>query len=429
MTTRMAYALPRIQKRNRLSSYYPALYWIGLILGVYYRFAEVYIAIVFAIVFIFNIRNVRILSTESSKTWSPFLLYYLFATLIGFGFGTVGLAAFVEFFLKYLAMPFTVYFLLPRDFAQLSKPAKMIRSFIVISAVYGLIESIIGHNYLYEFITIPNKQWIIQMNSAGNYQCSSIYLHYGYYGFALLLCWIMLDVFPFKKAWAQRLSQLLVIEQLLACQSRIAWIAFVVVLLMQFLLKKPIVSKKGTIVVYIAGFVVLFLLIDPGFFKNGLGFISDRFSSLFSYGLSDGSLGQRLGTLMNWPIYFSNNVFAGIFGTGYASVNGLYLHDYSMFTGYSTVDSEITVYLIEVGVVGFLVLVFAVGRTLLQPACSSRYSLLTKLVIAAGMVEGITLDFVSNNVVFGLFIIALILGLKGQELSKQTGSPAAESLL
>ena len=395
------------------------LYWMGLIFGTYCGFAEIYVFVLFAVVVVLKFGVIINTTNKMAAYWFPFVAYYLFVTLAGLALGSVTLIKLAEFILKYCFIPMTVYFLLPSTSLQLDKAGHFLRNLILVTVAYGLVESILGHNYIDELIPKKIGVWVSSMNLLGTYQCSSIYLHYSYYGFVLIAEWLLLCKYPLKYIVMHRIAQVLVIEQILVCQSRIAWISFICILMFKMLFgSKTFDFKKGVLPLLVLSACLFCLIFDSTIIYRIFTYIGGRFSNVFKYGFSDGSVGQRLGTLLNWGEYFKKYPNEGLFGTGYSSVNGLYLLNYSMFAGFSTVDCEFTVYLVETGVIGFALAIFAVGKSFQHRAGNTEWVFFTKCTLVLVLSEAATLDLVSNNIIFSLFMILFLMGAKGAYLPR-----------
>lgn len=399
---------------------YP-IFFVGLMLATYLGFGEYFIlafGVCLGLCCLKNKPNLKeIVKLDGFKC---FIGYYVIISTIGLINNYVNLKDYLELGLKYILIPLIIFFSIPRKESQRISMLTILKGIIFISAIYGFIESAIKYNYMSNIVQIESRACMETMNGATNYQPYSFFLHYNYYGCVLILGLILGKYLPYKNKLINLAYWSIVLEQILVCQSRICWVATVVVLLIEISQiaiqilqgKKEIRDVKFKILIILGVFFCI-LIIRPSFFSNLIEFISDRFSRLWVYGLEDGSLGQRVGTLMNWFPYFSKNIIIGIFGSGYNSIINGFMTEYSYFSGYSTADCQLTVYLVETGIIGVLIISFAIieflkQKTSLSPD-RSLISKIGKIGIIAYIVESFTLDIVSNNIVLSLIVLMILI--------------------
>lgn len=335
------------------------IFFIGLIIAIYRGISEEYILLCFLISMLIKGKmNTDLRMKNQSKYIIIFIMYYLFSTILGVLMKYTEFSYIFRYTILMVVLPLTVSNMMTLKANSLVTSLQDMRNFIIIAAMFGLFESIVMNNFLYRFMVIDARSWIISMNSTiRTYQPSSFFLHYTYYASILITGIVLALVFPFKRKFVQRAVLLLLIEQVFAAQSRICWIAFVAIVIMYPFIFGKIehmkVSRKFIrVLAFIAVCLLILVLIQPSFFQKLMASISDRFSSLFVYGMQEGSLGQRIGTLLNWPRYFSRNVLEGIVGTGYGSTEINFLASYSYFAGYSTADCQYLNLLVDTGIIG-----------------------------------------------------------------------------
>ena len=414
-----------MNKNINIKSFLFPIFWLGLIITTYMSVSAIYILISFILTLFYiiykkkyKINNIKI------SWWIIFVSYYFLISCIGLINRNLDFKMLVEFGIKYVIIPVIIICLIPKKEEHFKKTIAILKGVIIFTAVYGLIESIFKFNPLANIIMISPKNWIFAMNDSDNYQCSSIFLHYNYYGVVLLIGWALDSVFPFKYKKIDIVYKLLIIEQILVCQSRICWIAFLILILIDLikLIKEKKLSNKNKKALLIMAVIAIIIIVINPFFINKLGdFISSRFSNLFKYGFKDGSLGQRLGTLMNWPEYFKVNIVQGIFGTGYKSIMTNYMNQYSYFPGYSTADCMWTIFLVEVGIVGTILSIIWTVRMIVFKGEICHNELKNKAIIILIIIAN-TLDIVANNIILVLLYFLIIQVTISENIEKNDSS-------
>lgn len=400
------------------------IFFIGLILTLYQGYSNVYLLMVAVLVTAWKLKksNFQIV-LYNDPVYIPFCIfiaYYFATTLVGIALGSASVATMIEFIEKYFLLPVIIIELLPEDYEGLCKVLASLRNFIVVCAIYGLITQLSRHNYLADtnIVQISNKAWFQMENGATNYQSSSIFLHYSYYSFVLLFGYLLVHELPLKNTLYQRIIQILLIEQLLASQSRMAWITFLMLIIL-FVIQynKKMSAKSISKYAIVFALILVVIVVDSSVVDNLLQFISNRFSNIFVYKFNDDSFGQRIGTLQNFTKYMSLKPIAAIFGTGYMSVTGYYLKNFSYFIGYSTTDNLLTSYLVEVGIFGTIILILSIVHFFAYKCPHKNlYTYLSKTSLYIFILESSTLDLVSNTIMFALFLIFFVLGYKVKEI-------------
>ena len=349
------------------------LFWIGLTLATYMNFFNIYIIGVLSLVLIkiFSIKRCSKSYRIQVSWWKLFVIYYFFISTIGVIKEYLDIKDLVEFIIKYICFPIIIINIIPKDKDDIKKLLIILKNIIFFAAIYGLIESIIKYNLLANIIVIEN----------------------------------IIDLFyPYKKTITSNIYKVLIIEQIVVCQSRICWIAFAFLILYRMIKSKKINNRKIQFFIISMFIILVFIIFEPSFFNKFGTFFLKRFSRIWKYGFNDGSLGQRLGTLMNWPSYFKENIIRGIYGTGYQSVTKYYMQNYSFFKGYSTVDCEWTVFLVETGIVGFIIFLI----TIIKNFTKCNVEEIKKYIIIAFVIEATTLDLVANNTILVLIIFFIV---------------------
>lgn len=341
------------------------------------------------------------------KIYALFCMYYIVVSFVGILLTNVKTIKLMENICMYIGFPLYVNFCLPRKKKSLYKSMIVFRNFIIISALYGLIEQLIKYNPLSRYISNKAVSWLLLFEQSENFQCSSLYLHYNYYGCILVFAYILLSYFPIKNRLLNIVAKLLLLEQLLFCQSRMSWITFFVVFFIKTIISHKITQKSIQNIIICIFVVAFFLLFFPSALARITNLVYVRFLGIFMHGMNDGSLGQRLGTLFNWLDYVKNNTAIALIGSGYQSINKVYLPEYSYFKGYSTADCMITTYLVETGIVGMFLICFFLAKKMLKKHKNEDCSF---YFIMLFLMEGLTLDLVSNYYIFFIIVCSFFVG-------------------
>ena len=154
--------------------------------------------------------------------------------------------------------------------------------------------------------------------------------------------------------------------------------------------------------------VFFIILLNPDLIINFLHTIIKRFSTLFIYGFDDGSLGQRVGTLMNWPKYFHKNNIQGLFGSGFNTIDNVFLNEYSYFRGYMTADCQYVSLLIETGVLGLFIFLYSFVKVYFKSSKLTSSGIFLKLLLVSYAIQCITYD-ITTYFIFIPFLWGVVL--------------------
>lgn len=391
----------------RIRKYHLSIFLILLLLSTYLSLGEEFVLVVFVISITFMYKGKIAIPKGSFKI---FIYYYAVVTTAGLLMGKLNIKSFIEFFLRYMCTPFIVFALIPDKFQERIDTLRSIRSFIGISAIYGTIEYSLHYNPIVKILKISAKRWLEAMNISDIYQPSSFFLHYNFYACMLLSGIIITIVFPYKKRTLNILFYSLIITQLLLVQSRICWIAGTILLFYHVLSRKHLSIKHVSRMTMIIISFFVFILIKPVVLIKLINAIKIRFAPIFKYGFEYGSLGQRVGTLMNWPKYAIDSPIKGLFGTGFNS-SSLYLKNFSYFQGYSTADCQWTTYLVECGLLGTIILIAAMLHFMKMNKRNSLFYL-SKLGLLTYFILSFTFDVVGTSFVFIPLIVYIGVSVK-----------------
>ena len=392
--------------KDRIFVFYFILFLVSTYLGVSQYFLVIFFFLCLFYALCFNTRIFTIFNRFHFSFSFIFIFYYILISLLNCLIGNIDFKDFANAIIKYILMPLSIIFLTPGTSNGRSHLFKALKSFLLLSLLYGIVETIIGFNFIDNILRIGNeRRQDSHINNGGLYQPSSFFLHYSYYAFVLNILWAINWDCPCKKTTTNILLDLGIVFQILMCQSRINWFCFGFLLLFQYytILKRKEFKKAKIIAIY---FVILLVIVFILFGDKLIDFVVTRFGRIFEYGMQDGSVGQRVGTFLNFGDYISNNIGYGLFGSGFNGVEK-YLLDYSYFPGYDTADSQFTVFLVDIGVVGTLIGVIAFIRLFLHN--DSKYFVFKKMLLLIVLINFITLDLFSNGLLIMLVYQGCIL--------------------
>lgn len=330
-----------------------------------------------------------------------FLVYYFLITLAGVIMGYTELMSLAKFIIEFCGILYCVSSALDLDNVDnYNRTLNDLRNFIIVSAIFGTYETIVRFNPLTNIVVAVD--WLNAMNAYSiiRYQPSSFYLHYTYYAFFLLFGLIILLKYPYKNKIINLSAYCILIEQLFFSQSRMGWITFVILMLCYWVINTNLASKVKRKHIYCV--CVLFLVtlvtivIKPEVLEVVNNTIIKRFSSIKTYGMADGSLGQRLGTLLNYPDYVSKYPIRAFVGTGFQSIEKAFLHEYSYFKGYVTADNQYLELIVESGIVGFIIFVCSIMQFLKKGwDKKDDISVFCKIAFLLLFIQGITYSLTS----------------------------------
>ncbi|RSJ04377.1 O-antigen ligase family protein [Streptococcus mitis] len=392
----------RLSQKSRMGVYLLLSFWF--IIGVaYYR--NFNLTIILPLFFLVVLQ--RILSKQFTfyiKKQNIFLIlfvaYYSFVSFL-FLKSTPSLTNFV---IRYILLP-TIAF----GSTSLYINTKRIKLFfigcmkylIILFALFGIYEWRAKYNPIGSFITTGATNWIKRMNEFANivYYPSSFFTHYTYFAYVLLVGWLLSLIFPSNNKLFDYSYKGTILFALMISQSRMAWITFVIITMIHYFF----FAKKVKISWLISVPIVFIVLNISGFINKIVELVSSRFDRVISLGYSDGSFGQRFGTLQNVIPYMSEHPIKAIIGGGYGSALFDFLPQYSYYFGFQTTDSVLTTYLIEVGIIGCLLLFIALFIYISSIDKTNSFNKLTILLLVMTLIEMFFFDFFANNITLFLF--------------------------
>lgn len=331
-----------------------------------------------------------------------FVGYYLFISFIFFK----GVPLFTNLIIRYIMLPYIAFYWTGISLDTVEKKNYFIscmKWLIFVCSVFGIYEWNTRYNPIAGFIVTGAADWIARMNKFAQvvYYPSSFFAHYTYFAYVLLIGWIFGLVFPFKNRILDYGYKSIIIFALLVSQSRMSWIAFVVITVFYILISVRKVGLTGIFGIPMA----VFALVASGILEQAASLISERFSRLFALGYSDGSLGQRFGTLENVLPYMAEHPVKAVIGGGYGSAVVDFLPKYSYFFGFQTTDSMLTTYLIEAGIFGLLIFLVGIVTYIFYLDNNDVYDRSIMLLLIMTLIEMFFFDFFANNITLFLFFM------------------------
>ena len=394
--------------------YFLPIYWSLLILTTYMGLGEVFLLLVTIPVGLYILKKHSYSMKWKTNNYAIYFVgYYIISSIFGVVLGNLDVKNFAELIIKYIFIPTTIYYLIPTRNAENINMLKLFKNIIFCSIIYGLIESLIKYNFIFNIISSDLTSLSLNTGNSRFYQPSSFFLHYNYYGCVLILG-LIIDIFiPYSNIIINLIFKTLLVEQIFMCQSRISWIATCVILIVRILFYWKLTYTSIKLAMFCVLSTAFIIIFDTSIFTTISNFIVDRFSRLWIYGFADGSFGQRVGTLINWLTYFKNNIIEGCLGTGYHSASGKFLEQYSYFAGFSTVDCQLTVYLVETGILGVLILTLAIIKIFREKIEESTDAKIINYIARIGIIgylcESLTLDIASNNIIIFLIMMMFVM--------------------
>lgn len=291
------------------------------------------------------------------------------------------------------------------------------KSLVILFSLFGIYEWRAKYNPIGSFITTGAANWVKRMNEFANvvYYPSSFFTHYTYFAYVLLVGWLLSLIFPSKNKLFDYSYKGTVLFALIISQSRMAWITFVIITMIHyfFFVKKVKIS-------WLISIPIVFIVLNiSGVINKIVELVSSRFDRVISLGYSDGSFGQRFGTLQNVIPYMSEHPIKALIGGGYGSALFDFLPQYSYYFGFQTTDSVLTTYLIEVGIIGSLLLFIALFIYISSIDKTNSFNKLTILLLVMTLIEMFFFDFFANNIT--LFLFYMVWGVMAARTDDELG--------
>ena len=410
----------RLSQRSRLITYMIFSLWI--IIGVaYYRNMNLTLILpMFVLVLIHRIlsKGLIIQLNKNSLYLVLFVAYYIFISGAFFRSS----ASFTNLLIRYVMLPTVAVYVASLLVVNGNKSklffVQCLKSFVMFFALFGIYEWIVRHNPISSFISTGAAEWINRMNEFSHivYYPSSFFTHYTYFAYVLLVGWLLGLSFPSKNKVFDYLYKGTVLFALIVSQSRMAWITFIAIMVIYYLF----FARKARLTWVIGTPIVAIALYVTGIVGRVVALVSTRFSRIFSMGFSDGSLGQRFGTLQNVSPYMAERPLKALIGGGYASTVYDFLPKYSFFAGFQTTDSMLTTYLVEAGIIGSVLLTVGLVIYLISLDTKEPFDRFIFLFLVMTLIEMFFFDFFANNIT--LFLFYMVWGVMAARVGIKTKS-------
>jgi len=386
-------------KKRHFSDYIFTFFFIGMLISTYLALGEEYLVVCFACALFELVKKGKIKS-GIKRIWLLFVIYYLILTFIGIINGNTEIKDLLEFIIQY-PMMITILIVITRETSSMNASMSIFKVFLFFTAIFGLIEAVLRKNILPSLFSAPVMERIANMNmKTSGYQASSVFLHYTFFGIALLVGLAINMIYPFKHKWMNVVFFILFILDLYFTKSRTSWFSLL------FLLFYDLCAKgKMTRKMVIRGFAIiasatLLMGVFYNKFQAIFANIYDRFAVIVRYGFEYGSFGQRFGTMMRIPEYIFEHPLQGFIGTGFGSIKEVFLNGYSYFD-YGVADNQLTTFTIEVGVFGTIIVILGIA---LYFKDNKRKRSLSRYIMIIMLIASITLDVIGT-----IYITALVL--------------------
>lgn len=395
------------EKKSITNLLFPCFWIITMFLiysgkqGIYY--GVLLLLSLFLIIILLNKDGRRIINKNYYMLFL-FVIYYFIITLINGSFYSTFLVT-----TKYFSYAIIIIYLL-RSTSNIKSSLMILKTLILFSSIYGIIEYISSYNFMVNYVKISSSEWIQVMNNLPSelYKPSSFFLHYNYFSYIAVVSFCISLNIKYSSKIMELLNKVILILVIIICQSRIVWISFSILLIFNYILfdrnKNAIIKKMLATTIIGSGIY----LIATNLLGITFDVVSDRIRILTDRGLDDGSVGQRWGTLARFKDYFLNNVLLGTFGNGYTGQTK-YLEVYSYYDYYETADSMITIFLVETGIIGLIFIVLAIINVFRLLNRRKIIDRIVILVLIATVIESFTIDFVANDVILTLFYFILFI--------------------
>lgn len=344
-------------KTNHLASFLILLFFILTPLGIYTHTQNYIIGIYILISLLFLLfgknNNEYIHNNIIVFLWLAYVFVSVLSTVIYKRFGTNDLSGiYAEISFTFIICILTKYWD-PIYFLKIFKDTILILAFIAIIGVMIRRDP---------FGFLKQGTPFVSIDATTNGAISTIFEFRHYYALFLVASIICLWNFPIKNMAINFICHIILLVNLILTNTRDAWIAFVLVLILYLFKKKKISITKNKI---LGGFIVLIALIVmfvlfSKFINNLFEMISSRIQEISgsqnNYG---GVAGVRGYTLVNGPKYILDNrtkylMIGG--GNGFAA-EWLWYHPFGLLTRWTAaIDVQYVTTFMNSGILGLALL-------------------------------------------------------------------------
>ena len=415
--------MSKLSQRSKLGIYVLLSLWFIIAIAYYRNYNLTVILPIFSLVVFHRIFTKGLSFKLGRQTFFliTFVAYYLLVSILFLK----SIPSFTNLLIRYVMLPSVGFYL--AETTMESERSKFyfigcMKSLVLFFSWFGIYEWFTKFNPISRFIMTDASAWINRMNEFSHivYYPSSFFTHYTYFAYVLLVGWILGLSFPSKNKVIDYLYKGTVLFALIISQSRMAWITFITIMAIYFLF----FARKARLTWVVGTPIAVIALYATGIFGRVVDLVSIRFSRIFSMGFSDGSLGQRLGTLQNISPYMAEHPLKALVGGGYASTVFEFLPKYSFFAGFQTTDSMLTTYLVEAGIMGSILLTVGLVIYLIYLDTKKPFERFIFLFLVMTLIEMFFFDFFANNIT--LFLFYMVWGVMAARVGTKTESSSLQ---
>lgn len=285
--------------------------------------------------------------------WLAYVFVSVLSTVVYKRFGTNDLSGiYAEISFTFIICILTKYWN-SIYFLKIFKDALLILAFIAIIGVMIRRDP---------FVFLKQGTSFVSIDVTTNGAISTIFEFRHYYALFLVAAIICLWNFPFKNMAINFICHIILLVNLILTNTRDAWIAFILVLILFLFKRKKISITKNKIIgsfVVLVALIVIFILFSK-FINNLFGMIGSRIQEVSgsqnNYG---GVAGVRGYTLVNGPKYILDNwtkylLIGG--GNGFAA-EWLWYHPFGLLTRWvAAIDVQYVTTFMNSGILGLVLL-------------------------------------------------------------------------
>ena len=345
------------------------------------------------------------------KWWIGFIIYTLLVTICTDGVLSLG----KEGSAKSLILLFLIFIII-LYFTQFSSRIyffKVIRNFMALCSILGIIEYVTKFQFYQGFISVDavaRTYQIYGIPGTPDYRLILFFAHPIYFSVFLTVFLIILMYIPFNKKIVNIFFEFIGLICLILTQSRSSWISFMIILILYLLASNKIkkinlryIKEIFISIILMAMLIYILGYISPAFFQNLSKAFIDRINALLIS--PETASGARLAnlSLLN---YISNSLII-IFGGGNGYALGL-LKAHPTVNGWnSAVDNQYLTFFIDYGILGlFIFLCFCIKCFKILFVSKDKIDKMIILSILSILITGYFFEFYQNMYVnYFLFIL------------------------
>ncbi len=309
---------------------------------------------------------------------------------------------------KEFGMLFLCYFLLEKCSSVII--IKRIRDFGFFTSLLGCYEFITHSNIFVRFITVESRLYL-QTIGTNKTRVQTVFMHPTICGLFMMLSWLCVLFFPYKKLWINYLAKCSILLCLLGTQSRSAWVAFATINLFYIWKKRKEknICINRRIVFQICILVIVGLAIAI-IFREAINNMASIVIKRWLDGMDSNNAANynrvtmiRMG-IQEWMNLGIGNKILGS-GNGYA-YKFLLNHPIRGWNG--AVDNQYLTILLDFGLIG-IVLIFILIYLIFRKtfACNNKASQLCGLCLLSMFISGFFYEMFSWVFVTLLFCLFL----------------------